>query len=228
MTLHHFSDAFEEGYGLVSYLKFVDTENKIHCVFVMGKSRVARLKFVSIPRLELTAATLSVKVSKLIREELQHSINKEYFWTDGQVVLGYLQNQSNSSKYLWQTGSRSSNNILMWVSGSMFHLKIFPLSMHQEELLETRDIKSINDLMVQVFFGKTKLNGLLQQKFQRLAPMMILKSEGWQLSIWLAKNKIFCEFWSHEFQAGWKWKEGTSDVVLNQSYCQRFQKEKLV
>ena len=82
----------------------------------------------------------------------------------------------------------------MWVSGSMFHLKIFPLSMHQEELLETRDIKSINDLMVQVFFGKTKLNGLLHQKFQRLAPMMILKSEGWQLSIWLAKNKIFCEF----------------------------------
>ena len=100
VTLHHFSDAFEEGYGLVSYLKFVDTENKIHCVFVMGKSRVARLKFVPIPRLELTAAKLSVKMSKLIREELQYSINKEYFWTDGQVVLGYLQNQSKSSKYL--------------------------------------------------------------------------------------------------------------------------------
>ena len=60
------SDASEEGYGRVSYLRLVDTKNKIHCVFVMGKSRVAPLKFVSIPHLELIAATLSVKMSKLI------------------------------------------------------------------------------------------------------------------------------------------------------------------
>ena len=66
VTLHHFSDASEEGYGQVSYLRLVDTENKIHCVFVMGKSCVAPLKFVSIPRLELIAATLTVKMSKLI------------------------------------------------------------------------------------------------------------------------------------------------------------------
>ena len=111
--MHHFSDASEEGYGQVSYLRLVDTENKIHCVFVMGKSRVAPLKFVSIPRLELTAATLSVKMSKLIREELQYSINKEYFWTDGQVLLGYLQNESKRFKVYEQRRSRSSNNILM-------------------------------------------------------------------------------------------------------------------
>ena len=98
VTLHHFSDASEESYGQVSYLRLVDTENKTHCVFVMGKSRVAPLKFVSIPRLELTAATLSVKMSKLIREELQYSIDKEYFWTDSQVVLGYLQNESKRFK----------------------------------------------------------------------------------------------------------------------------------
>ena len=36
--------------------------------------------------------------------------------------------------------------------------------MHQGGLLETRDIKLINGLMVQVFFGKTQMNGLLQQK----------------------------------------------------------------
>ena len=64
----------------------------------MGKSRVALLKFVSIPGLELTAATLSVKISKLIRVELQYNIDKEYFWTDSQVVLGYLQNESKRFK----------------------------------------------------------------------------------------------------------------------------------
>ena len=96
--MHHFSDASEEGYGQVSYLRLVDTKNKIHCVFVMGKSRVAPLKFVSIPRLELLAATLSVKMSKHIQEELQHSIDKEYLWTDSQVVHGYLQNESKGFK----------------------------------------------------------------------------------------------------------------------------------
>ena len=66
VTLHNFSDASEEGYGQVSYLRLVDIENKIHCAFMMGKSCVAQLKFVSIPCLELTAATLSVNMSKLI------------------------------------------------------------------------------------------------------------------------------------------------------------------
>ena len=64
--LHHFSDASEEGCGQVLYLKLVDNENKIHCAFVMVNSRVALLKFVSIPRLDLTAATLSVKISVII------------------------------------------------------------------------------------------------------------------------------------------------------------------
>ena len=76
----------------------MDTEIKIHCDFVMGNSHLAPLKFVSIPGLELTAATLSVKISKLIREELQYSIDKEYFWTDSQVMLGYLQNESKRFK----------------------------------------------------------------------------------------------------------------------------------
>ena len=66
MTLHHFSDASKEGYGQVLCLRLVDPENKIHCSLVMGKSRVAPIKFISIPHLELTAATLSVKIPKLI------------------------------------------------------------------------------------------------------------------------------------------------------------------
>ena len=76
MTLHHFSDASEEDDGEVSYLRLVDTEIKIHCTFVMEKSRVAPLNVVSIPCLELIAATLSAKILELIRKELQYSIGK--------------------------------------------------------------------------------------------------------------------------------------------------------
>ena len=44
-TLHCFSDAYEEGYGHVSYLRLENVENQIPCVFMMCKSRVASLKF---------------------------------------------------------------------------------------------------------------------------------------------------------------------------------------
>ena len=40
--LHHFSDASTEGYGAVSYLRFVDASDKLHCSLVIGKSRVNR------------------------------------------------------------------------------------------------------------------------------------------------------------------------------------------
>ena len=58
-------------------------------------------KYVSIPRLELTAATLSIKMLQLIKKELElndvTSI-REHFWTDSQVVLGYINNESKRFK----------------------------------------------------------------------------------------------------------------------------------
>ena len=37
-SLHHFSDASEEGYGQSTYLRLVDDKGKIHCSLVIGKS----------------------------------------------------------------------------------------------------------------------------------------------------------------------------------------------
>ena len=68
--LHHFSDASVKGYGQCSYLRLVAENQRVHCSFVMGKSRVAPLKPVTIPRLELTAAVCSVRISQQLRREL--------------------------------------------------------------------------------------------------------------------------------------------------------------
>ena len=89
-TLHHFSDACESGYGQSSYIRLLNQSGQVHCTLLIGKSRVAPLKFVSIPRLELTAATLSVKISKMLKNELDIHIDDEIFWTDSKVVLGYI------------------------------------------------------------------------------------------------------------------------------------------
>ena len=94
VELHHFSDASEYGYGAVSYLRIVDDGGVAHCCFVLGKSRVAPLKVMSIPRLELTAAVVAVKLNCLIRNELEYSIDDTIYWTDSTVVLQYIRNES--------------------------------------------------------------------------------------------------------------------------------------
>ena len=69
VTLHHFSDASENGYGQCSYMRLDDNDNRVHCSLLLRKSRVVPKKFVSISRLELTAALLSVKMACLLKKE---------------------------------------------------------------------------------------------------------------------------------------------------------------
>ena len=64
----------------------------------MAKARVTPRKFVSIPRLELVEAVLTVKISALIKKELEMEELTEYFWTDSKVVLGYIANNSRAFK----------------------------------------------------------------------------------------------------------------------------------
>ena len=94
VQLHLFSDASRVGYAAVAYLRLVDTGGKVHIAFVMGKSRLAPLREISIPRLELTAAVLSVRLSAIIREELDMSIQRTYYWTDSMSVLKCITNQT--------------------------------------------------------------------------------------------------------------------------------------
>ena len=89
-SLHYFSDASETGYGVVAYIRSVRENEEVFCNIVMAKSRVAPLKFMSIPRFELTAAALVVKNAVQFREELDKEVHDEVFWTDSRVVLGYI------------------------------------------------------------------------------------------------------------------------------------------
>ena len=92
-SLHHFSDASSGSYGQVSYLRIVNKEERICCRLMIAKSRVAPRKRPTIPRLELTAAKLSVKVATSMKDELDIPIEEEFFWTDSQVVLAYISNE---------------------------------------------------------------------------------------------------------------------------------------
>ena len=60
----------------------------------LWKSRYSPKKFISIPRLELTASVLSVKIAYLLRKELQIDGLKERFWANNQVALAYPMSQA--------------------------------------------------------------------------------------------------------------------------------------
>ena len=70
--LHHFSDASQSGYGQCSCLRSVDEEGNVYCSLIMGKSRVSPLRPITIPRLELTATTISAKVGCQLEKELSY------------------------------------------------------------------------------------------------------------------------------------------------------------
>ncbi|XP_038565592.1 uncharacterized protein LOC119896177 [Micropterus salmoides] len=91
--LHHFSDASQTGYGTVSYLRLESTDN-VHVSFITGKARVAPLKQLTIPRLELAAAVLAVRVNTMLLKELQLPLQRSVFWTDSTTVLKYIFNET--------------------------------------------------------------------------------------------------------------------------------------
>ena len=100
ISIHHFCNASERGYWQCSYIRYVNKDGLIHCSLFLGKSTVSPNKFISIPRLELTAAVLSVKVACLLRKELQIDGLKERFWSDSQVFLAHIRSNSKRFKVL--------------------------------------------------------------------------------------------------------------------------------
>ena len=91
--LHHFSDASQKRYGAVTYLRITDHYGNVKCSFVMGKSRLAPLKPVTIPRMELSAAVIATRLDNLSRKGLSLPIDQSFFWTDSTCVLRYIENQ---------------------------------------------------------------------------------------------------------------------------------------
>jgi len=90
--LHTFSDASQTGYGAVSYIRLINSEGDVHCSFLAAKSRLAPLKAVTIPRLELSAAVVAVELEGQLRQELEIPIDESIFWTDSTSVLQYINN----------------------------------------------------------------------------------------------------------------------------------------
>ncbi|XP_052901623.1 uncharacterized protein LOC128309307, partial [Anopheles moucheti] len=89
VELHVFCDASECGMAAVAYLRY-EEDGVVECSLVGSKTRVAPMRFVSIPRLELQAAVIGARLAATIVNSHRLNISRTVFWTDSRNVLSWL------------------------------------------------------------------------------------------------------------------------------------------
>nr|CAI5867743.1 unnamed protein product [Callosobruchus analis] len=99
IQLHGFCDASSKAYGAAVYLRSVDASGSVQVSLVAAKSRVAPLKALTIPRLELCGALVLVELVQRIKGALTLKIDSIYLWCDSTVVLSWIA----TSPHLLQT-----------------------------------------------------------------------------------------------------------------------------
>lgn len=97
--IHTFADASKDAYGACIYIRSEDSNGDVRVHLLASKSKVAPLKPVSIPRLELCAALLGSRLFEKVVGALDHTFSKSYFWSDSTVVLQWMK----SPPRTWKT-----------------------------------------------------------------------------------------------------------------------------
>ena len=89
--LHVFVDALIAATCAVDYLRSLNkTSNEVQNAFVIGKCKVAPVKQLSVPKLELEASVTGLRLLNFVRHELSVEISNVFYWTDSQVVRDWI------------------------------------------------------------------------------------------------------------------------------------------
>jgi len=92
--IHIFCDACDTGYCAVAYRVVAHPGSEYRAVLLMARVKVSPLKAMSMPRLELLAAELGVKVMAEVRKAHPLDMESFHFWVDAQDVLDWIGTRS--------------------------------------------------------------------------------------------------------------------------------------
>ena len=101
------SVASEQAYAAVVYLRMECTDGSTQVALVSSKTKVAPIKRLAIPRLELCGVQLLAQLLHHIRLVLDIPLNWSYAWTDSTIVLCWL--VGSPKRFKTYVGNRVSN-----------------------------------------------------------------------------------------------------------------------
>lgn len=99
ITIHCFSDASKDAYASAIYVRAQYKSGSVSARLLCSKTRVAPLKTVSLPRLELLGCLLSSELRDKIQGLLLFEIKATYFWSDAMIALTWIK----SSPHKWNS-----------------------------------------------------------------------------------------------------------------------------
>ncbi|GFY10080.1 uncharacterized protein TNCV_1946251 [Trichonephila clavipes] len=97
--LHIFVDASKSSYGACVFVRTV-VENDVKVTLLRSKARVAPLKSLTIPRLELMSCCLGARLANSIIRALNLPGIKVIYWSDSEVALWWIRERGNWSVFV--------------------------------------------------------------------------------------------------------------------------------
>ncbi|GFV31898.1 uncharacterized protein TNCV_2564011 [Trichonephila clavipes] len=96
--LYGFIDASEKGFGAVTYVSVIKNNSDRHSQLLCSKSRVAPLKTLTIPRLELSACMLLSKLIRKVINALKTNLSQVILFSDSTIALSWIKTSSHLLK----------------------------------------------------------------------------------------------------------------------------------
>ncbi|XP_029162186.1 uncharacterized protein LOC114933775 [Nylanderia fulva] len=93
VQLHGFCDASQNAYGACIYVRTTIESSEYRSQLLCSKSRVAPLKAVSLPRLELSAAVLLAQLITKVKDSLGSPM-QAFLWSDSTIALNWIASSS--------------------------------------------------------------------------------------------------------------------------------------
>lgn len=121
IELHGFCDSSLKAYAAVIYIVTVGIDGNRECQLLCAKSRVAPLKTISIPRLELCGAVLLARLYNTVINILNVNINQYFLWTDSTVVINWI--TQHPSRWKTFVANRVSEIQTLTEPSKWFHVK---------------------------------------------------------------------------------------------------------
>ena len=96
--IHVFTDASEKAYCAAAYLRCVKRNGECTTRLIASKTKVAPLKKMTLPRLELMGALIGARLGKFIANNLNMSDTEMHFWTDSMIAFHWIRSCSKQWK----------------------------------------------------------------------------------------------------------------------------------